>query len=189
MAYLDLSRALPAPVPVTAPPKPCRARLSRLERHVVLLSRRDGRWSLTPPGPFRRGIARVFGIRGTNRLADPRLEALRRFAVLQRRYGPALPSKEEFRLAQAGYSDGQMAHARALVGSKAGKRRPRLPTMRRFLALAAVMAGEWLFIFATDWLGASILGVIVALLAIVSAASLMARALVETGPAKGVRLI
>ncbi len=64
---------------------------SSVERTVIELARRDPFASLEPPGPIERAIAWIFGKRiGSRRLADPKLEALRRAVVVtqQRRHLP-----------------------------------------------------------------------------------------------------
>lgn len=56
-----------------------------VERHVIALARRDDRWSLLDASDWRARLVRwVSGRRPVNRLANERLEALRRFVVLSR---------------------------------------------------------------------------------------------------------
>jgi hypothetical protein len=72
---------LPAPVPapqLTVVP----ASLSALEWSVVALSEQDSLASLREPGRFLSALSSLFGLNRPNRLANPRLEALRRMAVL-----------------------------------------------------------------------------------------------------------
>lgn len=90
-----------APAPVGAPATP--ARLSALEWSVVAIAWGDRLSSLRRPGWFAQLIGGVFG--GHNpRLADPRLEALRRMAVLTWHHGYAVPSQEVRAFRDAGYS-------------------------------------------------------------------------------------
>jgi len=55
--------------------------LSSLDWKVVDLARRDPRSSLLPPGPIARLARALFGRPVASPLANPRLEALRRFCV------------------------------------------------------------------------------------------------------------
>jgi alkylhydroperoxidase family enzyme len=58
---------------------------SPLERQAIALGARDTLGSLEPAGRIERLVALVFGLRASSRaLADPRLEALRRAAVVAR---------------------------------------------------------------------------------------------------------
>lgn len=79
------------------------ARLSALEWSVVAIAWGDRLSSLRRPGWVARLIGGVFG--GHNpRLADPRLEALRRMAVLTWHCGYAVPPHEVRAFRDAGYS-------------------------------------------------------------------------------------
>jgi hypothetical protein len=128
---LDWSPRFAARLPIPAAPP-----LQRIERDVLLASRRDRPSSLGQTGWFGRGIGRLFGFAKVNRLADPRLEALRRFAVLLRRRGDRLPAVEERRILAAGFSSAQVAEVRRLI---AGETPPRRRTWkRRYLALVAL---------------------------------------------------
>jgi len=71
--------------------------LTRLEQTVVALSLFDAPSSIEPPRALMRGIIRLFGLRLVNRLADDRLEALRRYCILLRRSGGA-PAGEDLKL-------------------------------------------------------------------------------------------
>lgn len=56
-----------------------------VERQVIALARRDDRWSLLDVSDWRARIVRwLSGRRPVNRLANARLEALRRFAIVLR---------------------------------------------------------------------------------------------------------
>ena len=109
MAYLDLAYAQGSAPPVTS------RRLNALDRHALAASRRDGLRSLAAPHGAWRLLAPLLGLRGGNPLADPALEALRRYAVLLRHGGDALASPAASAAVAAGYSVDQIAHARWLV--------------------------------------------------------------------------
>ena len=82
------------------------ARLSALEWSVVAIAWGDRLSSLRQPGRLARAMGAVFG--GHNpRLADTRLEALRRMAVLTWHHGYTVPPHEVRAFGAAGYSDEQ----------------------------------------------------------------------------------
>jgi hypothetical protein len=120
MAYLDL---VPPAFEILDPP--ARETLSRVaepvltlfEHDVISASLRDPVWSLRPRGRVRRALHWTFDVRRPNPLADARLEALRRFAVLVRHFGDRLDSVETDRLALAGYSPSQIRAASWQVAS------------------------------------------------------------------------
>ncbi|MES2337346.1 MAG: hypothetical protein V4537_04530 [Pseudomonadota bacterium] len=112
MAYIDFATdAVLAGPPVTPrhDPTPADATgLSALEWSVVALAQRDGMGSLGQPGRLSIALGNVFGTRGHNpRLADPRLEALRRMAVLSWHRGFAVPVNELRAFHAAGFSPAQ----------------------------------------------------------------------------------
>lgn len=65
----------------TPPPTPL---LSPIERQVVMLALREEPATICPGGALRRLADLLFGVRRANPLADPRLEALRRFCIGRR---------------------------------------------------------------------------------------------------------
>ncbi|MBA2934092.1 hypothetical protein HZF05_08260 [Sphingomonas sp. CGMCC 1.13654] len=138
MAYVDTrphelvwSPRFAVRLPIAARPL-----LQRVERDVLLASRHDRVSSLEGRTPLRRWICRLFGFEVANRLADPRLEALRRFVVLFRRRGERLPAAEQARLVAAGFLPLQIAEVRRLVEAERAPRKARWK--RRYLALVAL---------------------------------------------------
>jgi len=118
MAYLmlddDRSVVTTAPLPATvitpcADPLPtdAPARLSALEWSVVALARKDRLWSLDKPGRIAKAMAVLFKPPHNHMLADERLEALRRIAVLGWHYGYTIPTEELKRFLHAGFSPAQ----------------------------------------------------------------------------------
>lgn len=82
--------------------------LSALEWSVVALAQRDRLSSLAKPGRLSVALGTVFGARRPNpRLADPRLEALRRMAVLSWHRGFSIPSHELRAFHAAGFTTAQ----------------------------------------------------------------------------------
>lgn len=87
------------------------ARFTHAEARVIALADSDRADSVGARSRLGRFIDRVFGIRRSNPLADPRLEALRRFAVLARLSDGRLPGAEIERFIAAGFT---VLQARAL---------------------------------------------------------------------------
>lgn len=111
MAYLDLAQAYPAAAaaptvsdPVVRAPSGPADGLSALEWSVVALARRDRISSLAQPGRIATAMGRIFGTQSNPHLADPRLEALRRLAVLAWHHGYVLPKSELNRFLGAGFT-------------------------------------------------------------------------------------
>jgi len=78
--------------------------LTELERSVIGIARQDGLSTLRQPGRLSRWLGLLFGIRISPQLADPKLEALRRIAVLSWRRGYAIASAEVKAFLASGYS-------------------------------------------------------------------------------------
>lgn len=89
----------PLPTPVASP-----ARFSALEWSIVAMAERDPVSSLREPGRFLSALRSLFGIRRVTRLANDRLEALRRIAVHAWRYHWDVPASEIRDFVAAGYS-------------------------------------------------------------------------------------
>jgi hypothetical protein len=85
MAYVDLSPAAFRPADASRLGDSARhgiAHLGQEEWAVVDFARKDGLWSLSPDGVPARLVRILFGISTPRPLANERLEALRRFAVV-----------------------------------------------------------------------------------------------------------
>lgn len=91
---------------------------SALEWSVIALARRDSLASLEAPGPIARAFGSLFGLGAQGRLADSRLEALRRLAVHAWARGFALPLSEIARFKLAGFSADQAETLIASVGAE-----------------------------------------------------------------------
>lgn len=129
MAYVDFSgdpvlaahvgAAAGGPEPVAAAP----AALSALEWSVVALAQRDRLSSLSQPGVLSVALGKVFGTRWRNpHLADPRLEALRRMAVLSWHRGFAVPANEVKAFLRAGFTTDQYELMLASIGAARSRR-------------------------------------------------------------------
>ena len=78
--------------------------LTELEHSVIGIARQDGLSTLRQPGRLTRWLGLVFGVRISPQLADPKLEALRRIAVLSWKRGYAIASAEVKAFLASGYS-------------------------------------------------------------------------------------
>ncbi len=118
MAYLDLAFDLPRAALATGPITPRHDvvhHVAPIECEVIRIARSDSRWSLRAPGRVGRALAWLFGWKPTNRLADPHLESLRRYAVMFRLRGDRLPVEETTRLLAAGFTRGAINEIRRLI--------------------------------------------------------------------------
>lgn len=108
------------PLPVEAPA----TKLSALEWSVVAIARNDRLSSLRAPSRLSVAMGGLFGARHNPRLADPKLEALRRMAVLSWHHGYTVPTSALTAFTDAGYT---IAQYETLLGSIASARLARKP--------------------------------------------------------------
>ena len=94
------ARLAPAPELVAVP-----ATLTALEWSIVAIAEKDSVSSLREPSRFVAALGSLFGIRRPNRLANDRLEALRRLAVHAWHYRWNVPESELRRFIAAGYTE------------------------------------------------------------------------------------
>ena len=125
MAYLNFAEPAAALAPMTArhDPVPARASLSALEWSVVALARRDSLASLRTPSRIATAFAALFGGSTDNRLADSRLEALRRVSVHAWYHGFAIPESEVESFYGAGFSPDHLELVVTSIGRERGQRR------------------------------------------------------------------
>jgi hypothetical protein len=94
---------------------------SELEWSIVRLARRDGLSTLRPYGRIRRFFRWLTGLGINPKLADPRLEAIRRISVLSWRFGFSVPGSDVADFVAAGFSPDQyellVSSVRAAVAS------------------------------------------------------------------------
>lgn len=108
MAYLNFSPLQGEPVADLISTRPATVGFSALEWQVVALAQRDRMSSLRRPSRLSMALGVVFGgQRFSPMLADERLEALRRAAVIAWRRGPALPPQEVRAFQEAGFTPEQ----------------------------------------------------------------------------------
>ena len=117
MAYLDVANgAATATFPCAAsnPVADTKPALSALEWSVVALAQKDSMASLKRPGKMAVAMGKLFRPRTNPELADPKLEALRRIAVLAWHRGYAIASHEIHAFMSAGFS---LAQYELVLGS------------------------------------------------------------------------
>ena len=91
-------------VPVEQAAPAAEPKLSALEWSIVALAERDTLASLREPGRIAAALESLFGLARPNKLADPRLEALRRVAVHVWRNRWNVPRDELQTFLEAGFS-------------------------------------------------------------------------------------
>ena len=113
MAYLQLEQLTDASASgaVRIPHR----QLGTLERDVIRLAFADGRSSLHAPGPLARLGTLLTGFERRHGLADPGLEALRRYAILYRLDGERLDPVEAQAVADAGFDELDVRDVQLLV--------------------------------------------------------------------------
>ena len=110
MAYLaKIEPQNAAPIALTGTPANDTAKpdFSPLEWSVIRLARVDGLSTLRAPGRFRRFINWLLGRNGSPELANERLEALRRMAVLSWHFGFTVPGDDVAGFLSQGFSPDQ----------------------------------------------------------------------------------
>jgi hypothetical protein len=138
MAYLDfrtaelsgsIGSALSHRRPIGQEPE--LATFSALEWLVIAMAERDTLASLRQPGRLAIALGRLFGSSETPRLADARLEALRRLAVTAWHRGFDVPQSELAAFHAAGFSVAQAeALLQNLLRRRATRGSRRAPTVR-----------------------------------------------------------
>lgn len=98
---------------------------SALEWSVVAVAERDTLSTLRQPGRMATAMGALFGDRHNPRLADPRLEALRRMAVLSWHHGFTVPGQAVRDFTAAGFSLDQYETLVASIGAARGRRQRR----------------------------------------------------------------
>lgn len=97
------ARLVPS-IPAEEPHHERRARFSALEWSVIAIAARDRISSLAEPGRLSVALGNLFGKRPNKRLADPKLEALRRMAVLSWHHSFTVPAREIKAFLAAGFT-------------------------------------------------------------------------------------
>lgn len=120
MAYLEFAECGGPSATRIAPPA---TRFSALEWFVIAAAQRDRLSSLAAPGPVARLLGSLFPSNDNSRKADPRLEALRRIAVLAWRKSYALPKWEIEGFRRAGFSLDQYELMQASIAEARAKQR------------------------------------------------------------------
>jgi hypothetical protein len=109
MAYLSRIEphdAQPVALPAISTSNRPKPDFSKLEWSVIRLARIDKLWTIRAAGRLHRLFNWVVG-RGNPELANPKLEALRRMAVLTWHYGFTVPGEDVANFLSAGFSPDQ----------------------------------------------------------------------------------
>lgn len=157
-------------------------RLSLIEQRVALLSRHDP----LPPGPVAVRLAplrrALFGARPVNPLADPRLEALRQFAIAVRMSDGDPSAEARAAFYAAGFTPAHVDPIYRLCRESDPRRRERAPRRRR-LALGSLVWAILLppiAIALADYFGDGMMGVLGATMAMLMLSPAAAHALAVT---------
>jgi hypothetical protein len=86
---------------MAAEPEP---QFSTLEWSIIRLARKDGLSTIREPGPLGRFINWLIGRTGSPKLANDRLEALRRISVLSWTFGFSVPGEDVADFLSAGFT-------------------------------------------------------------------------------------
>ena len=127
-AWSEQAPRLAAPVR-PAQPKVVPPALTALEWSIVAMAEKDRISSLREPSRFISALGSLFGLRRPNRLANDRLEALRRLAVYAWHYHWNVPDSELSEFLAAGFS---MDHYQLVQTSIDKARTNRVAQNRRF---------------------------------------------------------
>ncbi|MDP1027772.1 hypothetical protein Q5H91_11145 [Sphingomonas sp. KR1UV-12] len=137
-----------------------------LERSVIMLSLTDSLSSVQPQGRFARALSAIFGLKAANPIADPRLEALRAYAVRYRTRSVRDGCGDVVTAMAAGANAEALATARRIIDARAAYRPTRISAGTRiFEGSAALAAASWLFHTLMQELGDTIPALVVTLLA------------------------
>ncbi|MEO7749853.1 MAG: hypothetical protein ABIS09_00830 [Sphingomicrobium sp.] len=98
------------------------ARLSALEWSVVAMGEKDSLSSLREPGRFLTALGSVFGFRRANSLANDRLEAIRRIAILAWHYRWNVPKSEVQAFLEAGFTPDHYELVQTSIGQSRAAR-------------------------------------------------------------------
>ena len=132
MAYIDFAEpALAASAPVSFAParvaQDADGEFSQREWTIIRIAREDGLSSLREESEFKEFLRTVFGFERKRPLSNPRMEALRRIAVLSWHYSYNVASSEIGAFLAAGYStdhyDAMLAHIGAERAASAKRTR------------------------------------------------------------------
>jgi len=124
-AALQFAKPRLVPVETAAPARVAEPRLSALEWSVVALAERDTIASLREPGRIAAALESLFGLHRPSKLANPRLEVLRRVAGFAWRQGWKVPKSELQAFLAEGFSLDHYELVQASIAKRAtSNRRP-----------------------------------------------------------------
>ena len=100
-------------------------RLSPLEWSIVAMAERDGLASIREVGRYTRALRDFFGFKQPNRLANERLETLRRVAIFAWQHGWNVPKSELAAFFEVGFTSDQFELIQNSLGQARAARRQR----------------------------------------------------------------
>jgi hypothetical protein len=100
-------------------------RLTALEWSIVAMAQQDGLSSIREPGRYTKALRSLFGLKAANRLANDRLESLRRIAILAWHHGWNVPKSELKAFLEAGFTTDQFELIQNSLGQARAARRRR----------------------------------------------------------------
>lgn len=100
-------------------------RLSALEWSIVAMAEQDSLSSIREPSRYMKALRGLFGLKVPNRLANDRLESLRRIAILAWHHGWNVPKSELKGFLEAGFTSDQFELIQNSLGQARAARRRR----------------------------------------------------------------
>lgn len=149
---------------------PAESALSRQERTVVLLSRTDPLASIRDLSPVRRRLHAFFLSCIPNKLANPRLEALRRFAILLR-VGREIGADEWRAFRAAGFNEAHVQDVREIL--RLGHGRPENYWIQAFWWSFLLIPAALGSFYAWQWTSDTTISLLVGMLCCVISLSLL----------------
>lgn len=128
MAYVEFAECGGSGAPTGGGPRQTQraqagVRFSPLEWWVIAAAQRDRLTSIEEPGPIARLLGSLFPSNDNGRQADPRLEALRRIAVLAWHKSYVIPKWEIRAFLEAGYEPDHYELLQASIASSRARHR------------------------------------------------------------------
>jgi len=170
MAYLNFEFGPGAGV--ASAPTPT-AGLDPLERQIVLLSRGDGVRSVQSRRRYDWVLNLIYGFNSARSLADQKLEALRRYAVLRRLHGDHMAPEEVDQVRAAGFAPSKLANLHRMVDPWRAPRQRHQILQQSLTILAMGVLGALLFPSISDSVGDELIAVLLIGVAFVTSLPLL----------------
>ena len=170
MAYLDFEFG--PGTGVASAPTPT-AGLDPLERQIVLLSRGDGVRSVQARCRWDWILDLIYGFNPARSLADQKLEALRRYAVLRRLHGDQIAPEELDHVRAAGFAPSKLASLHRMVDPWRAPRHRHQMLQQSLMILAICLFGALLYPWISDSVGDELIAVLLLGVAFVTSLPLL----------------